>query len=420
MRKEVSLKDILIIMQRAFNAMDQRLLDHGEKVAYILLNLLRQHGGYSEEEMIKLCTLAVFHDIGAYKVAERDKLLEIDSIKPINHAVYGSLFIKYFSPIGDLSNVVLGHHFTAKYLKEHKITNIPDEALLLGLADYISLIELKSGKINKNRVKSKHVEYTLENINLFLEASKKIDFNNALNNNTYKKELHAFFDTKNVNKDEIIKYTKMLTYAIDFRSEATVRHTIVVEAVSYQIAKLYGFDDETCNTIRIAAMLHDIGKIAIPISILEKPGKLTESEFEKMKDHVSIGYKILSNLDIDDIRDIAMAHHEKLDGMGYPFGLKGDEISNEARIVAVGDIFSALLGVRSYKDEFSKDKIIMILKNMSENNKIDSKIVDLVIKNYDCIIEEIKEETDSLIKIYENMKDEYNELLKDLKEKPMF
>ena len=412
--RKVTLKDAITIIQRAFNAMDKRLLDHGEKVSYVLLKLLQTDGNYSEEEILKLCTVAIFHDIGAYKVSERNKLLEIDSIAPINHAIYGSLFIKYFSPVSDLNKVVLGHHFTELEIRKKNIKDIPNEALLLGLSDYISLVHLRHNKIDESLVKNKIEEYTEKNVELYLKALETTDFNKKLTDNTYKDELIKFFDKKPISREEIISYIKMLTYAIDFRSEVTVKHTITVQAVSYEIAKLLNFDDQLSIKIKIAAMIHDIGKIATPISILEKPGKLTEEEFETMKDHAMIGYKILSNLDIDDIRDIAMAHHEKLDGTGYPFGLKGNQISREARIVAIADIFSALMGVRSYKNEFSKDRILEILKNMANSNKIDYNIVQLVIENYDYIVERVKEKTDDLIKTYEDIKNEYADLLKKL------
>ncbi|MDR5588082.1 HD-GYP domain-containing protein [Clostridium aquiflavi] len=412
--RNVTLKDVIIIMQRAFNAMDKRLLDHGEKVSYILLKLLQADGSYTDDEVLKLCTVAIFHDIGAYKVSERNKLIEIDSIAPINHAIYGSLFIKYFSPVSEMHKVVLGHHFTDTEIKEKNIKDMPNEALLMGLADYISLLHLKHNKINKSLIINRTKAYKKENIDLYLKALETTDFNKKLEDNTYKDELIEFFDKKYISREEIINYIKMLTYAIDFRSEITVKHTIVVQAMSYEVAKLMNFDDDLCIKIKISAMIHDIGKIATPINILEKPGKLTDEEFEIMKDHAIIGYKILSNLDIDDIRDIAMAHHEKLDGTGYPFGLKGEEISREARIVAIADIFSALMAVRSYKDEFSKDRIVEILKNMANSNKVDYNIVQLVVENYDYIVERVKQETDDLIKIYEDIKNEYVDLLNKL------
>ncbi|AOR24813.1 HD-GYP domain-containing protein [Clostridium taeniosporum] len=409
--KNVTLKDAITIIQRAFNAMDKRLLDHGEKVSYILLKLLQASGNYSDKEILRLCTVAIFHDIGVYKVSERNRILDIDSIAPINHAIYGSLFIKYFSPVSDLNKVVLGHHFTQLEIQEKNIEDIPNEALLLGLSDYISLIHLRYNKIDNILIKDKIKDYKKENVDLYLKALKTTDFNKGLTNNSYKDELLNFFDKKYISREEIIDYIKMLTYAIDFRSEVTVKHTIVVQAMSYEIAKLMNFNDDLCIKIKISAMLHDIGKIATPIRILEKPGKLTEEEFETMKNHAIIGYKILSDLEIDDIRDIAMAHHEKLDGTGYPFGLKDNEISREARILAIADIFSALMAVRSYKNEFSKEKIIEILKNMANSNKIDYNIVQLVIENYDYIVKKVKEKTDDLIKIYENLKNEYRELL---------
>ncbi|WP_252231219.1 HD domain-containing phosphohydrolase [Clostridium sp. ZBS15] len=412
--RNVTLKDVIIIMQRAFNAMDKRLLDHGEKVSYILLKLLQADGSYTDDEVLKLCTVAIFHDIGAYKVSERNKLIEIDSIAPINHAIYGSLFIKYFSPVSEMHKVVLGHHFTDTEIKEKNIKDMPNEALLMGLADYISLLHLKHNKINKSLIINRTKAYKKENIDLYLKALETTDFNKKLADNTYKDELIEFFDKKYISREEIINYIKMLTYAIDFRSEITVKHTIVVQAMSYEVAKLMNFDDDLCIKIKISAMIHDIGKIATPINILEKPGKLTDEEFEIMKDHAIIGYKILSNLDIDDIRDIAMAHHEKLDGTGYPFGLKGEEISREARIVAIADIFSALMAVRSYKDEFSKDRIVEILKNMANSNKVDYNIVQLIVENYDYIVERVKQETDDLIKIYEDIKNEYVDLLNKL------
>ncbi|MBY6798241.1 HD domain-containing protein, partial [Clostridium botulinum] len=202
--RKVTLKDVIIIMQRAFNAMDKRLLDHGEKVSYILLKLLQADGKYTEDEILKLCTVAIFHDIGAYKVSERNKLLDIDSIAPMNHAIYGSLFIKYFSPVSDLYKVVLGHHFTAKEIKEKDSENIPNEALLLGLADYISLVHLRHDKIEESLIENKIKEYKKENINLYLKASETVDFNKKLIDNTYKDELIRFFDKKSISREEII------------------------------------------------------------------------------------------------------------------------------------------------------------------------------------------------------------------------
>ena len=411
---KVTLKQMILVIHRTINSVDKRLLNHGERVAYIMLNLLKAEGSYSEEEILKLCTISVFHDIGAYKVTERDKLVDIDTKTPIEHAVYGALFIKYFSPLSDLYNIVLTHHFTLKDFKDRNKSVICKEGLLLNFADYIDRIYLNKRALTRDFIKEHKGNYLEEHIDLFLEADRNFDFFNKLLNGSYVEELYNFFETKSLSRESVISYSKMLAYSIDFRSEATVKHTILVEAISYQMAKLYGLSEERQTRIRVASVLHDIGKIGIPVEILEKPGKLTDEEFEIMKGHARIGYDILSGLNIEDISKIGTLHHEKLDGSGYPFGLKGDEITLEMRILGIADIISALLGARSYKEEFSKDKIIEILNNMVAMNKIDAKIVKLFINNYEYIINEAKNQSSDLMNTYLNLNKEYKEILEDL------
>jgi len=286
------------------------------------------------------------------------------------------------------------------------------EGLLLNFADYIDRVYLNKNAFTKDYIEDNKDNYLKEHIDLFVEADRKFDFLSKLLNGSYEEELHSFFETKILTREEVISYSKMLAYSIDFRSEATVKHTILVEAISYQIAKLCRLDEENLTRIRVASVLHDIGKMGIPKEILEKPGKLTLDEFEIIKSHAIIGYNILSDLNIDDIRDIGTLHHEKLDGTGYPFGLKEQEITIEMRIVAIGDIVSALLGARSYKEEFNKEKIITILGTMVDSNKIDSKIVNLFINNYDFIINEALNQSSDLMNTYLNLNTEYKTILK--------
>lgn len=410
---EVTLKQMILAIHRAINSVDKRLLNHGEQVAYIMLNLLKAEGSYSDEEIIEICAVSIFHDIGAYKVSEIDKLADVDTISPLDHAVYGALFIKYFSPLSKLYNIVLTHHFTFKYYEDKHINVISKEGLLLNFADYIDRIYLNKKALIKSYIEDNKENYLKEHVDLFIESDREFDFLSKLLNGSYVEELDSFFETKILRREEVISYSKMLAYSIDFRSEATVKHTILVEAISYQIAKLCGLDEENLTRIRVASALHDIGKIGIPVEILEKPGKLTANEFELMKSHAILGYNILSDLNIDDIRNIGTLHHEKLDGTGYPFGLKGKEITVEMRIVAIADIISALLGARSYKEEFNKDKIIRILENMVDSNKIDSKIVNLFITNYEFIINEAQNQSSDLMNTYLNLKNEYKKILED-------
>ena len=129
----------------------------------------------------------------------------------------------------------------------------------------------------------------------------------------------------------------------------------------------------------LAGALHDIGKMAIDNDILEKPDKLTDEEFSKMKNHAGYTYLILSNInDFEDIRDWAAFHHEKLNGKGYPFGKTAAELNEPERIMACIDIYQALTERRPYKQGFSHEKTCDILDDMADKGFIDAGIAQKI------------------------------------------
>lgn len=155
------------------------------------------------------------------------------------------------------------------------------------------------------------------------------------------------------------------------------------------------------------ALLHDLGKIAIPLNILESTGRLSDEEMKVMKAHVRITEMILEGVVDDDVLQIAVRHHEKLDGGGYHKGLTGDQLTLPQQIVAVADILSALYGKRSYKDSFSSDLIKKIMTEDAENNKINKSAVDALMRNYDKVIEEFEKEKENTIGLYLKIKEQY-------------
>jgi putative two-component system response regulator len=159
-----------------------------------------------------------------------------------------------------------------------------------------------------------------------------------------------------------------LASAAEFRDGETSRHTERVGEISGRIARALGFDDDYAEMIKFAARLHDIGKIGIPDSILLKPHKLTTEEFAVMASHTVIGARILSGGSSSVVmlaERIALSHHERWDGSGYPHRLKGDAIPVEARIVAVADVLDALSHPRSYRAEWPRASVLALIKRSS-------------------------------------------------------
>jgi putative two-component system response regulator len=156
----------------------------------------------------------------------------------------------------------------------------------------------------------------------------------------------------------------ILSKAAEFRDNETAKHTIRMGHSSAQLARISGLPEPFCRRIQIAAPLHDVGKIGISDTILLKPGKLTTEEFAKMKTHCEIGYRILSESTSDILSlgaEIALNHHEKYDGSGYPNGLSGDEIPITGRIAAICDVFDALTTERVYKKAIPADQALQIM-----------------------------------------------------------
>lgn len=179
-----------------------------------------------------------------------------------------------------------------------------------------------------------------------------------------------------------------LARAGEYRDEGTGNHVLRMAKYSRQIAEAMGkFSKEECDDLEYAAPMHDIGKIGIPDGILLKPGKLNEYEWDIMITHTTIGHAILSDsqsryMQIGAI--IALNHHERFDGKGYPNGLKGEEIPLIARVVAVADVFDALVSARPYKHAWDTDEAIAYIKQQAGTH-LDPDCVDAFLQRIDVI-----------------------------------
>jgi putative two-component system response regulator len=189
-------------------------------------------------------------------------------------------------------------------------------------------------------------------------------------------------------KQAHIDLVQRLGRAAEYKDTDTGEHIVRMSQYSKVLALGIGMSENQAELLHQAAPMHDVGKIGIPDAILLKPGKLSEQEFEHMKEHALIGAKILANSSsplLQLAHTLAIEHHEKWDGTGYPYGLQGDEISIEGRIVAVADVFDALTSKRPYKDAWSVEKAVAHMKDQAGSH-FDPAIIDLLVNKLDEIL----------------------------------
>lgn len=182
--------------------------------------------------------------------------------------------------------------------------------------------------------------------------------------------------------DSRMQIVRRLGRAAEYRDNETGLHIIRMSQISARLGEVAGINREQCALLLNASPMHDIGKIGIPDHILLKPGKLEPEEWEIMKTHAQIGADILDSSDSELLNmasEIAITHHEKWDGSGYPNGLKGKEIPLVGRIVSIADVFDALTSTRPYKKAWSVEKAMITIKEESGRH-FDPELVNFFIK----------------------------------------
>lgn len=365
---------------------------HGKRVAYISV-CMAKYWAIKSDALQDLAICALLHDnaLTQYISEELQNHSDIDLKNDLSeektnlHCIYGEKNISKIPFKTDVSNVILYHHEHADGTGPFQKTwqEIPLFARIIHLADMIDIIG-NSKDFNDQRwdficqylSKNKDRLFDSECVNAFLQVFSKESFmffgDDSFESKLWEiipREKHAFdWETcKNV--------ADFFAKIVDYKSPFTSRHSIGVAEKAALFAQYIGFDSISVQKMYLAGALHDIGKMAIGNEILEKPDKLTDDEFSKMKNHAGYTYLILSEVDdFEEIRDWAALHHEKLNGKGYPFGKTADELNEPERIMACVDIYQALTEDRPYKKGLSHEKACDILDDMAQKGFVDSDI----------------------------------------------
>lgn len=415
MNKGLNITNVLKTVNSAYERFDKDACLHSLQVAYLTLKICKNLD-IDEDTKNSLVIAAYFHDFSAEKTNMCDSLDKYEKGNEVKeHCILGYLLFKFLLPKSDICKFILYHHNT--YDVDYIINNIenPLESNIIKLADDISIYNIFNEQASVNDVidflNERSYMYNSNYLNRFLDTNAKMAIENVLNE-SYKENFWKEVDLLNYKVITIEDIIVCLAFIIDCKCDITNFHSLSVSNTSCMLGKYFNLSENEYYNLKIGSLLHDIGKIAIPNEILKKEGPLTKAEFEIMKQHAVYTYEILSNLKHEHILNIASNHHEKLNGKGYPRGLS--DLTLSEKIVAVADIFVALIQKRSYKDGFSKDKVIEILSNCANKGEIDGEVVKKVIENYDYL----EKMNNQLYSLYNHeitlLYNEYNNLLSKL------
>lgn len=402
---EIDIIGLLSAFSFALDCVEAELIhvtsNHGKRVAYMSV-CMAEKMGVSDDALRDLAACALLHDNALTQYINEEFYSDISNIDTLKvssdditprqlgmHCIYGEKNLEKYPFKTGVKDVILYHHEEADGSGpfEKKWTEVPLFARIIHFSDMLDAF-CKAQKFDEdvfNKAvhfieKNKDKRFDSEVTKMFFDAFDKDEFSRLGDEHIEeyfweKVPCEKSFYSFNVLKDLADLFAKI----IDYKSEFTSRHSLGVARTASKISEIMGYDKVICDKMYLAGTLHDVGKIAIGNEILEKPARLTDDEFAKMKNHAGYTYMILSKVDgFEEIRDIAAFHHERLDGSGYPFGKRADELTTLQRIMACADIYQALTEKRPYKDGMDHDKACEILKDMADKNWIDKNITEVI------------------------------------------
>ena len=392
---QVNLLDLIRCLSDTLDLLSPILADHHERTAYIAYNISREMG-LPDNELMDVFMAASLHDIGASSIDDRLITFDFETTSKNHHAVAGARIIQEFPPLAFLSQLIQYHH------TDWNFGNAPDPAgraapigsYIINLADRIDVlinrkrhILTQTGEICDVIKKCGGNIFPPDIVSAFMGISRKESFWMDLVSPTLwrviqKSGILHTIQKEEFDQDKLIAFAQFFSKLIDYRSRYTATHSSGVAALGEFLARHIGFSEHELIMIKIAGYLHDLGKLAIPHEILEKPGALSVEEYGIMKSHVYHTYMVLQNIEsFDVISQWASFHHEFLDGTGYPFHHDRTDIPLGSRIIAVADKFTAVSEDRPYRKGMDFERAFKLLQELSDNGKIDGNILATLREN---------------------------------------
>ena len=390
----IQMNDLLYTLSLALDYVEHDITGatthHSKRVAY-LSSILGQSINLPEYRLTDLVTCALLHDCGFPEILRgylSGEISEKDAMQ--RHCASGEALVQMLPFETQMEGVILYHHENAD--GSGAFGKMPDqtplESQLLHFADRLD-VQLNTEPYSPQTYQ-KALQYLEQTEGHFFAPWLKELFTDVIDpqelQKLYSGEISGLLrewlparTLEHAENQALYNIATFFAKIIDFKSHFTSSHSLGIAQKAETMARYYGYDEETVQKLYFAGAVHDIGKLAVSGAVLEKPGKLDMEEYTHIQSHALYTYQFLSPIQgegMDDIVRWASYHHEKLNGRGYPFGKSAEDLDHNSRLMACLDIYQALTEARPYKNGFSHDRTISVMREMVHKGELDPEITE--------------------------------------------
>ena len=405
---KINVGNLLLSISDAVDMVSPAIASHQLRTAYIAWQIAVS-AGLPRHSTIKVFKAALLHDIGALAPEDKIKLHAFEAINTEPHCIIGELLFRMTPLLEDSAGIVRFHH--RKWSDWHDSIETPGvlESQILCLADIVERL-IRRDVFILNQIEpitsrigtcsGDEIHYGI--VDVFMGLASREDFWLDITSNRLYSimldhgPLHGAEDDFTV----LVSMAALARNLIDFKSSFTATHSMGVSECAIQLAALEGFTEFELQCMEVAGNFHDLGKLTVPVAILDKPAALSAEEYAVMKQHPYFTYMVLKNMGMEQIAQWAAFHHEFLDGSGYPFHVTSERLTLGARIMAVADVFTSLSEDRPHRPGKDMKEIKDILQDYSRKRLLDTRIIDVLFDNFEGISAAVKEKQDEARRYY--------------------
>ncbi|MDE6220873.1 MAG: HD domain-containing protein [Lachnospiraceae bacterium] len=411
----ITSRNMVDLIYETIRLMDKTMAHHSMRVSYIMSKMLETQGTYEKYEIADFMVLALLHDIGANKTDDVRKPLTFEAKNPMSHSVYGYLFMRYLSPLEEQSKMILYHHMDYSKTKDMDY-KYQFELEVLKVAEVMDIWQRSFGAKFDYRLIDKYsgTKYDPRVCQLLAKTVEEHDIFTRIRDASYKEAYGESLEYVLLSDVEKEKYLKMLMYCIGLKDEQMVSETVATIYVCRELGRKLKMSELDKNEVYYAALLHDIGMLAIPSGLLDAPRTFSDEEKNLIKTHVDIMEKTLENKLSKEIIRIAAGHHERFDGSGYPRGLKASVMGQKEAILQISEQVVNAMEPKPYREAHTKEEIVEELNNGIISGKYEGIVADTFLKHYDEIMDKAKQKADMALVTHQKLQRNYNQVYSNL------